>query len=262
MPDATTYDKILEAISNGNGFQGYLYSNLAVAGTTPFAAAAGVPCRHWPAYVTLPSLPSGISKYRATLCQAISSGGQASLGVGQVINMGNIDISGASGTFTDGAAYPTRTELGVANNPTYGPLLAVVTSTSLNATPGSLAINYTDQDGNSGSISATALTASATYGQGSFLTLAAGDCGIRDVTGATRSAGTTPTGTITFYGIIPLAIVFAQSSQAFVIPRNLVTDEFVMPPLAAGDKVGFVDWSFTTQAQTDLGTVWFFGEST
>jgi hypothetical protein len=130
---------------------------------------------------------------------------------------------------------PTVTELGT-SRVMASAVIAEVT-TALNATPGSLQITYTDQDGNtSQSNTAVALTASAVVGTCAFVNLAAGDTGVRDISAATRSAGTTPTGVIKFWGLVPIALVSTALGDN-PEKMNLITQNFNPIRLGAGDVV-------------------------
>jgi hypothetical protein len=69
--------------------------------------------------------------------------------------------------------------------------------------------------------------------------LASGDIGARDVTGATRSAGTTPTGVIKFWGLEVLAggICFNAGAGPALFSANLLGTDLNVMRLAAGDDI-------------------------
>jgi hypothetical protein len=204
----------------------------------------------------LPTLPTGVTAYIPTTIN-LSSTILSNFLVAKVINLGSIDISGASGTFTDGSAMPTITELGT-SRVTCSAVIAEVT-TALNATPGSLAITYTDQDGNSQSTTAQSMTASSTTGNIGYIFLNAGDSGVRDITAATRSAGTTPTGVIQFWGVIPLAMV--SCSQADIPEKiNMITQHFSPIRLGAGDDIRVISTG-TSSAKRVIGIMNLVGDN-
>lgn len=199
--------------------------------------------------LTVPSIPAG-KTYLAPTEFTIGSSLAANYMLCRLTNLGSIDISGASGTFTDGSAMATRTEGGTSRQ-IYGPILMVVT-VALNATPGTLTVTYTDQAGNTAAAAAITLTASAAAGTAGFLPLNTGDYGAVDITAATRGAGTTPTGTIRFYGVEMLACV-APSNTPTVEVVNFLTDRVRLIPLAASDTL-FIVTNPTTGAKAYAGT--------
>lgn len=164
-----------------------------------------------------PSFPSGVTGY-IPLEFALSASAVVSNSVllTELILLGSIDLS--TGTFTDGAAMPTRT---VFNTSTQlaSPVLAMFTATG-GGTSRTLTLTYVDQDGNTAeSTSALSIQNSASNDAGGTFPLKAGDWGVRDITNCT-SAGTTPSGTVSFYGMVP--IVLAQPTTGTV--NNTVTD--------------------------------------
>lgn len=181
--------------------------------------------------------------------------------IGKMVRFGSIDISGASGTWTaDGttsANMPTVTELGVSRQQHSAIFLEV--TTVLNATPGSLAITYVDQDGNtSESTTAAALTASAAVGTAGFLPLNAGDVGVRSISAVTRSAGTTPTGVITVWGMIPLCMLEGMA-QSVYYHQNFVGSFFNPIRMLGGEVLGmFVTGSAVVRGVS--GYVVYVGE--
>ena len=150
--------------------------------------------------------------------------------------MGNLDIAGP--TFTAGSDMPTVTTLGQ-SRPLASALMIEVT-TVLNATPGSYTVTYVDQDGNGAETTASvALTASAPVRTVGYAALNSTDWGVRSITTATRTGGTTPTGVITFYGIIPIAMYSVSPSTIGVCNSdNIMTSGVNVPRLAAGDVIG------------------------
>lgn len=244
MAAITTFDGLLARISNEFDSTDIIYSQWpntlsSVTSTTGPVLAF----RHYMQAVPSP-LPTGVTAYIPTeMSLVLGAGAGTWFMLAEMIDLGSINISGASGTFTDGNAMPTRTELGISQQ-VWGPIYAEVT-TGLNSAPGSLTVTYTNQAGTpSQSTGALALTAGAIIARcGGFLKLAAGDVGAVDITAASRSIGTTPTGVIHFYGIIPV------SMTNVVVGTSIVEDIIssgVVRRLPAGAQLGLF---------TGIGTV-------
>lgn len=209
----------------------------------------------------LPSgLPTGVTSYIPTrVTSAVSVAGQSIL-ICKMVNLGSLDISGASGTFTDGSAMPTVTELGVSRQ-IASPVLMEVT-TVLNATPGTITITYVDQDGNGAETTAGhVLTASVAVRSVGTVLLNSTDWGASDITAAARSGGTTPTGVIKFWGIIPISFMSGSPGLAgMTVLDNLLTSGFSWLELGAGDTYGaFVTGN--TSAKSIIGDLFFVGDS-
>lgn len=206
------------------------------------------------------SLPTGVSSFIPTRVTVSASTTDDAILICWMTSLGSLNI--ATPTFTDGNAMPTVTELGV-SNVTYSPVLCEVT-TVLNGTPGSLQIKYVDQSGNASELApATAMTASAAVGSSSWVPLNAGDWGVQDlVTGTTRTGGTTPTGTVKFWGVIPIALVPANltnSSQTPVV-EDLIIGAMNMIRLPAAAQVGCF-FLGSTAAKVVWGDMYLIGDS-
>jgi len=157
-----------------------------------------------PVLKAFPSLAGGNTAYVVTRMSLFGTTAEQNYIVARVINLGSLNIS--TPTFTDGDPMPTVTELGVSR--VMASAVIVEVTTILNSNPGSITITYTDQDGNTGQTSSSqALTASAAVGTCGFISLLAGDTGVRDITAASRTGGTTPTGVVKFWGLVPLGII-------------------------------------------------------
>ena len=208
----------------------------------------------------LPSFPTGVTGYIPTsIYVETGSNTAASILFAQMINLGSIDISGASGTFTDGSTMPTKTELGVSRK-VPGCVFREVT-TALNAAPGSLTITYKDQDENTAeTTTAQTLGNSSVVGNSGFIALNSPDTGVTDITAATRSAGTTPTGVIKFWGIIPIGLVSHMGGAvAFGEYKNLITSSFIFNRLPASTQLGA--FFLNSAAKNAKGRVYFVGDS-
>lgn len=191
---------------------------------------------------TLPSLPSGVTGYIATAAQGLilTSSSLRTVFVCECINLGTLDIS--TPTFTDGSAMPTQTVLGSSIN-TYSSVLVEVT-TALNATPGSFTVTYVDQSGNAAETT-TAQTLPTTnngIGCAGWVNLNTGDVGVRDITTATRTGGTTPTGVIKFWGILPICqLCTAGGGTIYVEP--MLTQDFMWAKLSAASDIRLFSFS-------------------
>jgi len=204
----------------------------------------------------LPSLPSGVTAYIPTRFSAHCSVSNLSLVFGKLVNLGDLDI--ATPTFTDGSNMGTATELGATQNIASAVFLEV--TTVLNATPGNFTITYVDQDGNTGETSASAaLAASAEVGSGGWVALNSPDWGARDITTATRTGGTTPTGVIRFWGMIPLGIL-PLSPNGLIVTANFLTEHFNVKRFGASNVLG----GFVLQnsaAKSVMGELFVIGDN-
>jgi hypothetical protein len=204
----------------------------------------------------IPAMPSGVTAYMP--CKAwIHSTQNAPMLVGRIVDLGSLDISGASGTFTDGAVMPTVTELGESRQVS-GPVICEVT-TALNATPGTFTATYEDQDGNTGQVSpAATLTASAPIGSAGLLPMLAGDHGVLDISNAARAAGTTPTGVIKFWGVMD-AVIWPASSAAVAMGFDYINEGVIYKWDEAGTTIGAFMLGVVTAARMS-GSIQFVGD--
>jgi hypothetical protein len=175
----------------------------------------------------------------------------------KLVDLGSLNIS--TNTFTDGSAMPTVDELGT-NRVMAGAVIMEVT-VALNATPGSITITYTDQDGNASQTSTSqALAASAAIGSIGNLQLATGDYAVRDISAAARTGGTTPTGTIKFWGIIPVGMVYSAGAGAGETV-DLVTNSFALVPLGTSDQLYVIHASTVVANNVIQGVLNVVGDS-
>lgn len=237
---SSNFNSFIDRETNGYGHIMPFYGQVQTAvSSTVFGSAPA--CTYVPMKLkTLPTLPSGVDYYLPTQCE-IATNSARTIMLGMFYDLGSIDISGASGTFTAGSSMPTRTE-GNASTNTFSSVICAV-ETQLNATPGTLSITYTDQDGNSGTSSGLALTGSALVNSCSVMPFASGDFGARTVTGSSRSGGTTPTGVIRFYGFYPLVCTVLHGTVGSVI--DLLNDRIEYHKLGANDSIGMLVFSNT-----------------
>lgn len=234
MAAVATYDELV-----ARALAGY-HANWPIYGET--TATAGIIGGNYSivglgSVKTLPALPSGVSGYIPTCLQ--SAVGLVSVPrimmYCEVINLGSLDISGP--TFTDGDAFPTRMVLGTSRQLS-GPVFCEIENAALAAAPGSMTITYVDQDGNAAETTASLAlpTTNANPQTVGPIPLNTGDVGVRDITAATRTGGTTPTGTLRFWGIIPIAYAASGGGGCqFIYPMH--TQAFNWSKLYGGSKL-------------------------
>lgn len=207
MAAITTVDALIARQSNEYEKRLNLDEHFATARVSTTTSASSLGMHRFGYIEAVPgSLETGVTSY-IPLEISVNSTLAPPILIAEMFNMGNINL--ATNTFTDGVAMPTRTQGGVSNQ-TFSPVIMEFTNAAGgNATPGNLTITYTNQAGTgSKSSGSMALGASAPQGSGSLMVLASGDTGVQDITAAAQSGGTTPTGTITFWGFLPLDIVY------------------------------------------------------
>jgi hypothetical protein len=258
------YNDIIARIASGYWAAEPFYGNRAVAA----ANVDLIPSTGWNAANNRPwivgwvrttqSLPAGVTAYILSEV-SLSLFPNRPVLLAELVNLGSIDISGASGTFTDGSVMPTETELG-ASVVKFGPVLVEVTA-ALNATPGSLTVTYTNQDGTTlHSSGALVLGASCGVGQANFLTLAAGDYGVRDITAAARSGGTTPAGTLKFWGVIPIVQTGIPTGGA-AVSENLLLDSCNPRRIGAGKLIAAIQLGATSSQGVVFGSAFLVGDN-
>lgn len=260
MAAVTTFDALLARISNEYDETFVWWGDATSKNTT---ANTGVNIYRFGDVKAVPgSLPTGVTAYIPTEISTLVSG-SATTGMilfAEQIDLGHLDISGASGTFTDGSAMPTRTELG-SSIQIASPILAEVT-TALNATPGTYTVTYTNQSGTGSRVtSATTPTNSAALRSAGFLTLSTtttNDTGCVDITAAARAAGTTPTGVIKFWGLIPIALT--PFSANFHFDEDLINSGLIRR-LPASASIGIFFVSSASTATSGMGHIRMVGDS-
>lgn len=222
----TTYDDLVARISNEFDDQLVGVSNYTTAKSTVWQSPGG-PLAAADLCVLTPtkSLPSGVTGYIPTEVLVVHPTQGIAILIAELVDLGSIDISGASGTFTDGSSLGTQTEGGAAGSNIFSSVWMEAT-TALNANPGTLVVTYVDQDGNTAEASPSmTLTGNSVAGSGSWLLLNNPDVAVRDITAAVRSGGTTPSGVIKFWGVKPIALV--PSSGPNAAPFSLLNNGIV-----------------------------------
>ena len=202
----------------------------------------------------LPSLPSGVTGYRLTSaiiqCQLAGV-----FTLARLIKMGDLDL--ATNVFTAGSAMPTRTEGNVSVQTSGSVILQAMTA--LNATPGSFTSNYIDQNGNSAeATTAITLAASAVANSAVYMKFNGTDFAARQITGATRTGGTSPTGTIRHWGVdaVAQATVLTPGHAAQI---NLLTMN-PSPPLFAPNDEFYIITETSVSARHLHGSLTFVAE--
>lgn len=199
------------------------------------------------AMIAYPSIPGGKSYFTPTLFEAAASRTNT-LVFAKLTSMGSLNI--ATPTFTDGSVAPTITEGGTSRQ--IPSAILMVVTTGLNATPGNFTVTYQDQDGNTAETTASlALTASAVSGSASYVPLNGTDWGAIDITAATRTGGTTPSGVVEFFHVWPVAQVTIPSAGSLNASGiNMLTDAVRLFKFANGDAISIIGQG------TTVGGIW------
>lgn len=234
----TSFDSFIESKCAGFDKRENFYTQFQAAKTaTLFTGNLLVRSMHDVRIGTLPTLPVGKTYYMPTYIDLTGSANNTTYSIYKLTSFGSLNI--ATPTFTDGSAAPTVTEGGVSRQ-IPSAVLAVVT-TALNATPGSITITYRDQDNNTAETTASiTLTASVVAGTAAFLNLNAGDWGALDITAATRTGGTSPTGVIEFFHVQPVCTLVTPGTSATIPVFNFLTDNPRLIKFVAGEKFAIV----------------------
>lgn len=202
-----------------------------------------------------PVLPAGVTNYIPSTIQLISTSADASILVGWFIKLGSLNL--ATNAYTDSAAMPTMTELGVSRAIPSHPITVI--NTTLGGTAGTIHIHYNDQDGNADTSSADSLTNAAVAKSADWLYIQNKvDSGIIDITDAGNAGGSSPTGIVDFYGCIPFAIV-PHVGLATPVVLNLLGANPSIHHLPAAATIGFI--YFNSSAKAISGNVFFIGDS-
>lgn len=203
---------------------------------------------------TMESLPTGVTSYKLTGGSLLTSTASSFI-LAECVNLGSLDIS--TNVFTDGSTMPTKTEGNTSR--TIDGMVFMEVTTALNATPGTITITYVDQNGNAAETTASqTLTASAAVGTVAMFPLNTPDTGVRDITAALRSAGTTPTGVVRFWGIIPIHIFSNQS----IVTSETFNDLTGTPaPVTLSASSALHLFSTVTTAKGVLSSLFFMGDS-
>lgn len=202
MSAIVNHNELIERITNGDyDSLEPIYGYYPVA-RNPLLSIGMAAHRGFSTEVIPSSLPTGVTAYLPTQIFGGTNLLGFFIGVYHMIDLGSIDIS--TNTFTAGSTMGTTT-FGGQTVSRSGVLFAEVT-TALNSTPGNLDVTYVDQSGNAAETNtASTLATGAPVGSGIFVRLNIGDGAVREVTGANNSSGTSPSGVIKFWGLIPIS---------------------------------------------------------
>jgi len=154
-------------------------------------------------------------------------------------DLGTLTVSGNS--FSAGVSAPTKTPAGGSSGVCVFNAVAVFIATTLTATTPVLTITYTDQAGNTGNTATLTLPTNSTINS-AFLVyphLAAGDTGIRAITGVSISTGSA--GSIKIMGLLELASIPCGSiGPGLNDIRNTVHPIY---PVSASETIAFYTYN-------------------
>lgn len=203
---------------------------------------------------TIPTLETGVTSYRPVSLTIMGSVASTRYILFKYIDMGSLNIG--TNAFTDGSAAPTITECNVSRAAPLG-LMAEIT-TAFNATPGTQSVTYVDQDNNTAEAStSTNFGNSAAVGSMQWIIMNSGDYAVLDVTTASRTGGTTPSGVMRFIGVTPIC---SLTNPTAYTPASVNMLTLNSPPmkLVAGDKLMLV--ANDVSAKSTMGSILFIGE--
>jgi len=256
MANITTFDGFIERISNGfsrtEPIEGHQFAaSVNFGATTGWNMHGSIETR------VIPTLESGVDSYIPTAISMVNSTSLSEVIVVKLVDMGSLNIG--TPTFTDGSSMGTATMLGSTVN-RVTPILAEVT-TALNATPGNFTVTYVDQDGNAAETTTSrALPVSAPVGAMAFVETNAGDYAIRDITAATRTGGTSPTGVIQFWGIIPITLLKFYGTGTWIATDDFLTRGLNIVKLTSGDRLGFINLNSSATKRL-YGSITYVGDT-
>lgn len=255
MARSTTYNQLLARAASHGRRQPIWGEQVTATTASILAGTPQISLQRVGRTKALPSsLPTGVAGFIPTRFTVSSATGTA-LWLVRLVDMGSLDIS--SNTFTDGSAMPTVTELNTSR--ALPGIVLVEVTTVLNATPGSLSITYTDQSGNTAANTAQAMTASSAVGSMGIVNFNAGDTGAVDITTAARTGGTTPTGVVKFWGVIPVAMVYNTLQIGETV--DLLTTRFAPHFMGTSEELYVLAGSITSANTVVQGSVFYIGDS-
>lgn len=252
MAALATHNEVLARITNGYSAMEPIHGNFPVVRANPVTSLGAYRAFYVPNVPS--SLASGVTAHIPTQVHGGCSILGVFIGYYEMIDLGSIDLS--TNTFSSGSNMGTTTFGGQTVNRS-GALWLEVT-TALNSTPGTLKVTYVDQSGNTAEAAAGAnMSASSVVGSGGFLRLNGTDGAVREVTTAAQSGGTSPSGVIKFWGLIPISSGVASGGHG-----SFVLDAFNKRPLyrlAANAVTGGITMGSTAAGGVE-GSVRFVGD--
>lgn len=250
-----SYDDVIRCNSSYGGAILPLYGE-SQATATALTTTSNVIARAGWLPTTPSSFGSGITSFIPTMVSYASSTASSAMLVARLVDMGSLNLS--TNVFTDGSAMPTRTYLGT-SRPMVSSVILEVT-TVLNATPGSITVTYVDQDGNTAEAgSAMALAASAPVNSVGWYILNSGDVGVRDITLMAQSGGTSPTGVVKAWGVIPISFVSCAPGGT-PSAEDLLVSSFNPVRLGTSEELGVFFVGATAVARGTSGSMYVVAE--
>ena len=251
-----SFDNLI-AMSQDYGPLVRLVSARQASVTTAATATSGsLTINRFSSNFVMPSMAAGLTGAYLTHCRMYTGLGNTILAAALEVSLGVLTVSGNS--FAAGSAMPTRKVKGTSVTTASG-LAVLVATAALTATTPTVTITYTNQSGTTGQTATLTLPTSPVANSGFLINphLASGDTGIRAVTGMSISAGSA--GTLTVYGLLPLAFTMAGPTAG-----ASTVDPLVSPvpfyKVTAGDSVGFYSFGGTGSAKDLVAVVGFVGD--
>lgn len=211
-------------------------------------------------FAPIASLPSGVTAFIPTCLHHFNRNGNSiSTIFGVEILLGSINL--ATNTFTDGAAMPTVTELGVASQVTASSVMVRVKNTT-NSSPGTVTMTYTNQDGTTSRSVALDALSSAPVGSMIFQSsMQSTDWGVRDVTNLVQSGGSSPSGEIEVIGLIPLGTLFSGINDVTMGFLDFLCQDFNLIKMDATSKTKITGLALDTGSSAGVTQVFMVGDS-
>lgn len=199
-------------------------------------------------------LPAGVSNISINGGWMTSNTALCSFWFARLINYGSINL--ATNVFTAGVVAPSRLECNVSRQIATAVFIEAETATG--TSNGTLVVDYVDEDNASGSTPSMTLTANVVKQTAQFMEL--GDANmVKQITGAVRTGGASPSGTLRFWGIDPIDILPIPNIVQPEIFNTLTSMPF-RTPLDAGEKV-YVLCIGNSTTKSILGGLALMGET-
>lgn len=206
QPPQFFYKALSGTTSSGGRGHSFLYTaGIPCAGVAPTPGLAGAALTSYPGQIPFTNPVSGNS-YLCRFIGAASAVAGSLLLVDRLWHNSGITITSTSAQTVNSVAWPARDNNGTSDGE--GVLLAVEVSTVTGAGTPTITVSYTNSAGVSGrtGTNAIATTASSPAGTFHFISLQAGDTGVRSVQSITLSSSWT-SGTIHLVAYRPLAVI-------------------------------------------------------
>lgn len=173
-------------------------------------------------------------------------------------NLGSINL--ATGTFTDGSTMPTKLVAG-SSVQTASFIPVMVVNATLTATTPTITVTYKNQAGTNSRSAALVLPTNTAINSAFNIAphLQGTDTGIQDVTNITKSAGTS--GTITVYGLLPLAIATFGNAQSIISNFDPMTVPLYPYRCEASENIAFYSMGVTTTLASVAASLNFIADN-